>query len=381
MITKIKINNFKSLFNFSLSDLSQFTCLIGVNGAGKTTLLQFLDFVSALRADRVREWFERSKWNPVDIISFGASKHCIDFEIEMEGENQDTATWKVCYDLKNLRCKEESFSVKQKDTNQIETIASFSEDKMVVDKNTFVLPPDFVITGSIFSRLPQSHFLADSSMFKIFNLLDPAAIAQATQTGTKAKVEVQPNGAGLVGFLSQLTEAQQNDLFLKIHDFYPDIIGHKIRKQHFGWKNLLLKEYGNAFFDASHLSYGTLRLLVILSQLYFTKNNLLFDEIENGINQELFEKLLSALQYPKDKQIIVSTHSALFLNYLTDVTAQKSVIFMYKDSEGHTHAQKFFDIEGMKDKLQLLGPGEVMADTNLEALSQKLAEKLEKESK
>ena len=45
MITRIKVENFKSLEKFEIENLSLFTCFIGLNGAGKTTLFQFFDFV------------------------------------------------------------------------------------------------------------------------------------------------------------------------------------------------------------------------------------------------------------------------------------------------------------------------------------------------
>ena len=153
----------------------------------------------------------------------------------------------------------------------------------------------------------------------------------------------------------------------------------KIRKQAFGWKNLLLSEMEKSYFDASNLSYGTLRLFVFLSQYYSDNKCLIFDEIENGINQELIEKLLDQLQNFNGKQVMVTTHSALVLNYLTDEAAKDSVIFLYKDKVGHSHAKKFFEIDGMAKKLEVLGPGEVMGDTNLIELSRQMAESVNAE--
>ena len=155
--------------------------------------------------------------------------------------------------------------------------------------------------------------------------------------------------------------------------FYPSAHDCKIKNQPYGWKNLLIAELEKAYFDASHLSYGTLRLLLMLSQLYSNNACVLFDEIENGINQELIEKLLVQLQNFNGKQVMVTTHSALVLNYLKDEVAKDSVILLYKDNQGHTQAKKFFDIPEISQKLGLLGPGEVMSDTNLEKLSARLA--------
>ena len=53
MIQSIKIDNFKSLVNFSLA-LAKFNCLIGLNGSGKTTLLQAFDFMSHIMTGQVK---------------------------------------------------------------------------------------------------------------------------------------------------------------------------------------------------------------------------------------------------------------------------------------------------------------------------------------
>ena len=100
----------------------------------------------------------------------------------------------------------------------------------------------------------------------------------------------------------------------------------------------------------------------------------MFDEIENGFNQELFEDLVNMLlNYGKPvKQVCVTTHSGLFLNYLPDEIARQSVFFLYKDSHNHTKATRFFDIKRMNEKLNVLGPGEAMGDTNLIKLSEEL---------
>jgi len=86
-------------------------------------------------------------------------------------------------------------------------------------------------------------------------------------------------------------------------------------------------------------------------------------EVENGIDTEMMETLVDAL-VPTD--VTVSTYSPLFLNYLPDDVARESVILM-------PFGVKFFDLPGMREKLTVMGPGEVYADTDLKALVQHLA--------
>lgn len=98
---------------------------------------------------------------------------------------------------------------------------------------------------------------------------------------------------------------------------------------------------------------------------------LLFDEIENGVNPELVEKLINMLLIAP-QQILVTTHSPMILNYLPDDVARKSVILVYKTPAGYSRATRFFDIPSVAQKLGLLGPGEVFIDTDLDALTQEL---------
>jgi len=373
MITRIKVKNFKSLADFEIAGLSRFTCLIGLNGSGKTTLLQFLDFVRALLQGRIKEWFDQYRWDTADIITFGSPKRSIEFEIDVM-DSGDTQTWFARFNIQEMRCTQESLVMKHQDGTTVD-VAFYAENKLKLYGNDYPLPPNFKQQGSIFSILhPLPAAPAEIFASKTFGVLDPSSIAQSTQTKAGIKnIEVKSDGYGLVGFISQLPENLQNDLFEKLQEFYPAVKHHKIRKQHFGWKNLLLNELENAYFDASHLSYGTLRLLVILSQYYSANACLIFDEIENGINQELIEKLLTLLQNFNGKQVLVTTHSALVLNYLSDKAAKDSVVFLYKDSSGYTHAVKFFEIPQIAKQMEFMAPGQIMSQTKLIDFSNNLA--------
>lgn len=380
MITRVKVRNFKSLEDFELRNLSVFICLIGLNGAGKTTLLQFFDFVRSLLQGRVSDWLAKHKWDISDVITLGSGKRSIEFEIDVV-DGDATQTWCARFNTQEMRCTYESvLTITNNDKKQF---LLFEDNKLKINNNNFDLPQNFKQEGSVFSFFRPMLLTPDELLHtKVFGVLEPSEIAQASQTKYKGKkIEVESNGKGLVGIISSLSTAQQMDLFLKLQAFYPSAQNYKIRKQTFGWKNLLLSEMEKFYFDASHLSYGTLRLYVFLSQYYSNNKCLIFEEIENGINQELIEKLLEQLQNFNGKQVMVTTHSALVLNYLTDEAAKDSVIFLYKDKAGHTHAKKFFEIDGMAKKLEVLGPGEVMGDTNLIELSRQMSESVDGEQK
>jgi predicted ATPase len=123
--------------------------------------------------------------------------------------------------------------------------------------------------------------------------------------------------------------------------------------------------------EARHVNDGMLRIIAILAELQSKAAFLLLDEIENGINPEAIEFLIDIL-LDAPQQVMVTTHSPLILNYLEDDVALDSVVYIYKTSLGHTKAIPFFAIQSLNKKLQIMGPGEVFADTDLTHLIEEI---------
>ncbi len=60
----------------------------------------------------------------------------------------------------------------------------------------------------------------------------------------------------------------------------------------------------------------------------------------------------------------------MILNFSEDETAKESVMFVYRDRQtGRIKACKFFDLPGINEKLEYMGPGEVFANVSLNELS------------
>ncbi len=375
MFQKIEIHNFKSLGEFVLPDWPKVIFLTGLNGSGKSTFLQFLDFARAFLLGRVAEWRERNHYQPEDLLPLDDREKHLSFSLTASQEER-TQTWSVVYDPKAERCLKEEVTEEKKGTMQ--TRFRFENQAVILDGTPCSLPATLAPKGSLFSVFsptnPKEFFILEEiRRLKVFQVLDPTAIAQSTQTSAAERdFSVAPNGKGLVGFLATMKEGERLTVFQELQEFYPCLKEHKIKKQTFGWKNLMLKEEGGRFFDSTHLSYGTLRLLVILSQLHSSASLLAFDEIENGLNQEMLEKLLKTLLNVKGKQLLVTTHSAQFLNYLSVEEAQEKVFFFYKDSTGSTRARKLFQDPQFQKALDFLGAGEALGNTNLVEYAQSL---------
>lgn len=371
-ITKISVKNFKSLADFDISNLPKFVCLIGVNGAGKTTVLQVLGFVRAMMAGKINDWLLSHDMAVNELFTIGSEKRST-IEIKIEALiDEEKAIWECKFNPREMRCSYEKLFEKG-------NVYIFSSGKLSIQKKNETEPQilDFERTnyeGSIFSFILTDLSGCLRSM-RLFGVLDPGAIAKSTRfSSNKIAPDVLENGENICGFIASLPTELQQQIFNSLCKFYPSLIDFKVRNQRFGWKSLLFSELEKTTFSASNLSYGTLRLFLLISQQYTQSNTIMFDEIENGFNQELFEDLVNMLlNYGKPvKQVCVTTHSGLFLNYLPDEIARQSVFFLYKDSHNHTKATRFFDIKRMNEKLNVLGPGEAMGDTNLIKLSEEL---------
>lgn len=372
IIQKVSVKNFKSLADFEISRLSPFTCLIGVNGSGKTTFLQLFSFIRGLMRGKVKDWLAEQELSSAnELLTIGGEKK---FTIEIRLEallNNAPVYWEGKFNTRELRCVAETLQ----DPNAKYTFGSGKFNTVMATGETSSV--DFgkiKYEGSVFSL--YATFLGQQLCnLKLFGVLDPHAIASSTRISSKASVcEVEENGKNLCGFIANLPQEKQQALFQELRTFYPTLKNFEVKKQRFGWKTLLLSELEKTAFSATNLSYGTLRLYMILSQQYSENDVVLFDEVENGLNQELFKKFVEKLlNYGNPrKQIFATTHSGLLLNYLPDDVACNSVYFLYRDKNNHTHATRFFEIPSLLDKLRVMGPGEAMGDTDLLALSDQL---------
>ena len=373
MIKRIRVKNFKSLADFDLP-LGMFTCLIGLNGAGKTTVLQVLDFIGHLACGIT----DFRNWKKGDFVTNGSGLRTITLQVDFFINNV-YIIWSGKYNIDKQKFTEEV--IRQYDPIKewlIGVSLHLKDNRLSYDyteqQNSKDIS-DYNYKGSVLSAFkfddPVICAVKDElQALKSLELLSPNILRQTSQPNDKLGI----GGEGLAGFLSRLNEDDAKSLAVTLRDFYPQVDKFEIKKKKFGWKDLLIREAAlKAPVTAEHINDGYLRILAMLSQKYSKAGFLLFDEIENGINQELIDKLLVQLQNFNGKQVMVTTHSALVLNYLEDTVAKDSVILLYKDNQGHTQAKKFFDIPEISQKLGLLGPGEVMSDTNLEKLSARLA--------
>lgn len=396
-IKNISLDNFKSLNNFSMN-LENFTCLIGLNGAGKSTILQGLDFISQLVKGDMSGWLVRRGLTSSNLISkIGSSKRSISVHVEFEIDDMHYL-WTCIFNNLLLRCTNErivQFDISETNKGNINSVNKvllklmYSKLK-IYGENSFGEKDkmDDVFQsyeGSILSSLRddkltpillelKNHIKNISSL----DLLSPHVLRQKSRAKEN---ELGLGGEHLAPFLDNFSKETREMLLENLKKCYPQIDELNIKKIRGGWKQIEISEN---FIDnkslgikikntSSEVNDGLLRLIAILAQLYTKKEFLLFDEIENGINPELIEFLVTILTQAKH-QTIITTHSPMILNYISDDIAKKSILFVYKTRQGVTKVKPFFDIPRIEKKLDFMGAGEIYVDTKLSELSKELEE-------
>lgn len=382
MITNLHIENFKSLVNFDLPPkgnvLGNFTCLIGLNGAGKSTLLQAFDFLGQLAVGKMDEWLMQRDWRKSELVScLGKRSPVISFELHFSFDGEPLV-WKGRFNINQLKCTSESLERNGKillDLNEgrLKLVKSDGSPLQIVDKL------DAIFQGSVLSVF---HFNgADSDIVRVKDTLRGLKSLELLAPHLLRRKARNANDIGLGGeklspFLAQLSSENKELLRSQLREFYPHVKMLQVKGYRAGWKGLRVWEdfSSQTPVDAAHLNDGMLRIIAILAQAYTAHSFLLFDEIENGINPELAEKLMDFLVALGScgKQVIVTTHSPVILNFLEDDVASKGVILLYKTRNGQTRSCRYFDQPETSFKLKALGPGEVFVDTDLTKIVNRL---------
>jgi predicted ATPase len=367
MIESIRIVNFKSLGEVDLR-LGKFNCLIGMNGAGKSTVLQALDFLSQLMLGDVQNWLDGRGWNIADLNCKVRKESNISLVANFRTSEGTLLTWHGLFNRTLLRCTREWMVVDNKKMLPVEGQTYTKADGW--SQNIA-----FTYQGSILSALKDTELPAPALEFReslrrirSLELLSPQLLRKRARTSDN---DIGAGGEKLSAYLHTIKGEKKAALVSLLQKFYPALLDFKVTSQTSGWKKLsVFEQYGDHKLetDAAHMNDGLLRILAVLAQSSSDRSLILLDEIENGINQEIIETLMDTL-VASPQQMLLTTHSPLVLNYLSDDVARQSVQFIYKTPAGESRIRPFFEIPRMADKLRSMGPGDAFVDTDLKALT------------
>jgi len=379
-ITKLEVQNFKSLVDFQLP-LAKFTCLIGLNGSGKSTVLQFVEFLAHLVRERVYLYLSEKSWHLDQIPSktltnqTGIIKFRLEFELD--ATTKRNGTWGGEYSL-----QEENFTFERLTVPDQWLAKEFDRVRLTIipSNRTTDWEIPVALHGSMLFQLRDSVLNHEQRAIKrfmekvySFGLLNPGALRASTRDDTWP---TSGNGYGLAGLIHSMPTAIRARVVSSLRAVYPRLDDIKTYRSERDVVRLSMVEDHSGFpveVDAPHINDGLLRLCAIFAELEVSDSLILLDEIENGLNPEVVEAVVrSMIQAPG--QTLVTTHSPMILNYLTDDQARESVVYLYKTSAGETKAIRFFEIPSLAEKLKVMGPGEAFVDTNLTELQDEIEE-------
>lgn len=393
-IKSIKVDNFKSLVDFKLP-LAKFSCLVGLNSAGKSTVLQFFDFLSQQVRGDLSGWLKKRQWESSDLNSRLTNRRNIVFEILLVLDNNIEIKWSASFNRQTLRCTNEYVKwnnttiLKVEDGDyQIRSLSHTGQMSSELQKKhkksglvfEIEIPSGwaekiaFDYQGSLLSVIKESQLTQELLELKKFfvdlhalDLLAPELLRQRTRDSGNS---LGLGGEKLSAFLHEIGEAKRVGIQAKLAKIYPRFQQLDILSLRSGWKSLIIQEQFSDTIvktEARHVADGFLRMLAVFAQLSKEQSFLLLDEIENGVNPELIEFLVDEL-VEATPQVLITTHSPIVLNYLEDEVAIEGVIYIYKGKNGATQAMRLFDLPSMREKLTVMGAGEVYEDTLLTQL-------------
>jgi hypothetical protein len=320
-------------------------------------------------------------------IHSSKKKHLI--EIKLSGNVLgESFEWYACFNpsINFLKC-----------TNEILTIG---EDKVLItEEGRYTTDSleyrtiDFEYKGSILSILHNKvfkrkeyiqHIKQSVSSIHSFDMLSPRDIKRKSRTS----LNIGMSGENLSGFLSQLAPNVKKDVEYYLQRLYPWASSFEIKSFQSDWKELRIHERIGKYINPetgketsyvfpralTHVNDGTLRLLAILSSLICDSSLTLFDEVENGFNPHIIKEVVELFFIVGDKtQVIATTHSPEVLQYIPDEYIEDSIKFVYRKEDGSSGVADFFASQETQRKLQMLGPGEVYLDVDLDVLAKEFA--------
>ena len=398
MIRKITIINFRAIKELTIA-FKPFTMLIGENSSGKSTVLQALDFLCSITQRDIDEYLKDRDWDFDEIKSQFASKDDkIHFITELDISGKSLA-WDI-----SINYIQERWLIQESISDRKTGDCYLSYGRESPD-----MPSDFSqfdIKSSALKMLDMNKSATGEAKFEpvlakmkgflsssnSFELLSPEKMRSR---GSLGKVnDIGMGGEKLAAFIHGMPPHKKAELYKLVSE----LTGYNIKISTSttgqpGWVEMYLVEAWEKReikIKKRYISDGLLRIIAFsailisqeskktgLMQLVHEagdiKGLILLDEIEDGINPALSEKLIERFKiYTEEmhRQMVISSHSPVAVN----AVGESDVQFMWRDSSGIIRAKPLFCTKEMKELLEFLGPGEVWLNYSKDEIVNKLSD-------
>ncbi|MFA7616754.1 MAG: AAA family ATPase [Weeksellaceae bacterium] len=306
MLQNIKIKGFKSIRELDL-DLSKINILIGSNGVGKSNFISFFKLVNNIYEQRLQQY---SLKIGIDNLLYFGRKNTNEIEGYLDfGKNAYM------------------FNLLPSDTG---TLFIGREDSIL--KNQKKYSPTFyekdikesLIKGSLTYR--NKYLSEHLKSYKIYHFHDTSSSAPLrSKVNLNDNKYLKENGGNLPAYLYYLQEKHPLN-FKRIEKVIQSVIPFfdrfNLSPSSLNEDEILLewteKEYSETYFNANHLSDGSLRFIALVTLFMQPElpKVIIVDEPELGLHPTAINRLSGLIKSASDKgcQIIISTQSVSLIN-------------------------------------------------------------------
>lgn len=378
MLKYIYVDNFKALNQFQM-DFEPFTVIVGNNMSGKSTVLQVLDFVSGLVREDFGVILERRGWKVSDIKSQlqKSQKITIKCVMELPAEAENILVhWEIqllAYTQKNvLELSYERVWLRNGGTKEVllsylafKEFDNFIKGQVSGEQEAL---PKFQANASLLKIMDLRRYPVLQSLKDFWANSDSFELLSPEKMRLSSRGEVNTIGSAgekLPAFIKSMALGQKQNFVEKVREVLDDkIISVDARtKGKPGWTHLIAEEAYQGkrlLVESKNMSDGTLRLLAFLAICEMNKEGIMMlDEIENGINLDYAEKVIRVLGEScngKNRQMAVTTHSPIFLDYVE----KKQIRYLYRASDtGICKCSVLSEQKELGEKMEYLYPGEL----------------------
>lgn len=368
MLQSFHIQNFKCLRDTTL-DLGPFTVLIGPNDSGKTSILDALrllgqtlvqpweEMLAAVNHGNALTWRRlpgRIQWS----LTFRDAKNQFEYRFEYPSGREHG----VSANNGAFECNDNEHVFVSESRNRASDLG-------------FVLKPRATALRTLREDEPPYPLQAEAERFTsvLANLpryrLDPDALR--TPAVPQPDAILSPSGDNLVAVLDRLISGPDRtaiaELERNLNAAIPTLRGISLRTAEAGKKSLefVLAGPGKPLttIPCAHASDGAMLLTAYLALAYSEQPGmLLIEEPENGLHPsrlqavvEMLRKLSTGEVGPRPRQVILTTHSPLLLNY----TRPDEVRIVRRDPEEGTKVTPLTAVPDISKLLEEFGVGEL----------------------
>ncbi|MBI2886620.1 MAG: AAA family ATPase [Chloroflexi bacterium] len=366
MITRLRVENYKSLKDFDLR-LKPLTVFVGANNAGKSNILDCFSLLADLINQGAGAIHSRGGFR--DLVWNGEINRSISFifegVVEWKGKHNFTYHLELVGGPDHFSIAKEQFSVivdgeprpllRQEPQGGVTLL---NEDGVATNFfNGDRSSPSLRVTPSIAPNSFTALFVKGVSQWTRFSF---ESSKMQVPPPARRETTLEQAGANLSAVLHTLQTEYPRD-FQRVKEalqvVVPELEDLYTPLTEGGQTLVRIREQGLSFATPLWaLSDGTLHALAILASLYVPTPPpiLCFEEPENFVHPRVLEVFLDAFQDISSRgQVLISTHSP----YLVNLLRPENLVIVEKVN-GATKARPASKQRGIKEALRVLGLGE-----------------------